>query len=357
MKLDDHPEYKAEEFQASTIRKEWASAYKGIYEAKKGDGNLANNYPPYDKVTRGDIIAGAKGEDQMGGKKKVKKAIGKAMAKEEVGMHRDAKTGEVVSKAEVGKTYYPNMPKKKSSVTKKDVKEGTMDIKGFEIPQKERDAAKERLKQKTAKKQASLKKEEVQIDEVSSHLALTASQKADEERRKAAVAGDTGRAAAKAAQASRLYKGVGPRKARERVKEEVQQIDELVNPKVNLPFSGDKITYNQGGGAGAALGGAAAAGLGAAAAYGLSKLGKKKEEKKDEVKKEGVQFSAEELARIEAIVNSWDEGYQREPDQAGKKDRTHSKQPDPSKPGFTGVGNMSIAQIAKMSKEIEKKQK
>jgi len=35
---------------------------------KKGDGNLANNYPPYDKVTRGDIIAGATGKDQMGGK-------------------------------------------------------------------------------------------------------------------------------------------------------------------------------------------------------------------------------------------------------------------------------------------------
>jgi len=308
MKLDDHPQYKAEEFQASTIRKEWASAYKGIYEAKKGDGNLANNYPPYDKVTRGDVIAGAKGEDQMGGKKK------------------------------------------------KPVKEGTMDIKGFEIPKKERDAAAKRIAAKTAKKQSSLKKEEF-VNEVSSHLALTASQKADEERRKAAVAGDTSRAASKAAQASRLYKGVGPRKTRERMKEEVQKIDELVNPKVNLPFSGDKITYNQGGGAGAALGGAAAAGLGALTGYGLSKMGKKKEEKKDEVKKEGVQFSAEELARIEAIVNSWDEGYQREPDQAGKKDRTHSKQPDPSKPGFTGVGNMSIAQIAKMSKEIEKKQK
>ena len=39
-------------------------------EEKKGDGNLANNYPPYDKVTRGDIIAGATGKDQMGGKKK-----------------------------------------------------------------------------------------------------------------------------------------------------------------------------------------------------------------------------------------------------------------------------------------------
>ena len=39
-----------------------------MVEAKKGDGNLANNYPPYDKVTRGDIIAGATGKDQMGGK-------------------------------------------------------------------------------------------------------------------------------------------------------------------------------------------------------------------------------------------------------------------------------------------------
>ncbi len=53
-----------------------------IEEAKKGvkaptytkkakgsnDGNLANNYPPYDKVTRGDVIAGATGKDQKGGK-------------------------------------------------------------------------------------------------------------------------------------------------------------------------------------------------------------------------------------------------------------------------------------------------
>jgi hypothetical protein len=44
----------------------------GIDEAKKGDGNLANNYPPYDKVTRGDVIAGATGNDEMGGKKKKK---------------------------------------------------------------------------------------------------------------------------------------------------------------------------------------------------------------------------------------------------------------------------------------------
>jgi hypothetical protein len=43
---------------------------KGCYE-EGNDGNLANNYPPYDKVTRGDVIAGRLGKDQMGGKKKV----------------------------------------------------------------------------------------------------------------------------------------------------------------------------------------------------------------------------------------------------------------------------------------------
>ena len=38
-----------------------------------GDGDLANNYPPYDKVTRGDVIAGATGKDQKGGKAKTTK--------------------------------------------------------------------------------------------------------------------------------------------------------------------------------------------------------------------------------------------------------------------------------------------
>ena len=44
-----------------------------MYEAKKkGDGNLANNAVPYDKVTRADIITGALGKDEEGGKKKPK---------------------------------------------------------------------------------------------------------------------------------------------------------------------------------------------------------------------------------------------------------------------------------------------
>ena len=42
----------------------------GVYEAKKkkGDGNLANNAKPYDKITRGDVIAGRLGKDEKGGK-------------------------------------------------------------------------------------------------------------------------------------------------------------------------------------------------------------------------------------------------------------------------------------------------
>ena len=45
---------------------------KGTKGSAKGDGDLANNYPPYDKVTRGDVIAGATGKDQKGGKAKGK---------------------------------------------------------------------------------------------------------------------------------------------------------------------------------------------------------------------------------------------------------------------------------------------
>ena len=56
--------------------KSWKQFNQDLVEKKsskkKGDGNLANNYPPYDKVTRGDVIAGAKDEDQMGGKAKKK---------------------------------------------------------------------------------------------------------------------------------------------------------------------------------------------------------------------------------------------------------------------------------------------
>ena len=60
---------------------------------KKGDGNLANNYPPYDKVTRGDVIAGAKGQDQMGGKKKTKEGDDRTMSRAAKGVMKYGKEG------------------------------------------------------------------------------------------------------------------------------------------------------------------------------------------------------------------------------------------------------------------------
>lgn len=78
--------YAAAESKASELRKKGlrvelatanSSAKKGTYDNKGGDkpndGNLANNRKPYDKVTRGDVIAGATGKDEMGGKRKVNK--------------------------------------------------------------------------------------------------------------------------------------------------------------------------------------------------------------------------------------------------------------------------------------------
>ena len=52
-----------------------AEGKEQLQEAKANDGNLANNYPPYNTVTKGDVIAGRLGKDQMGGKKKIKEAL------------------------------------------------------------------------------------------------------------------------------------------------------------------------------------------------------------------------------------------------------------------------------------------
>jgi len=60
-----------ESIRRSERRAEARFGKRPVQEAKKpNDGNLANNYPPYDKVTRGDVIAGRLGKDEMGGKKK-----------------------------------------------------------------------------------------------------------------------------------------------------------------------------------------------------------------------------------------------------------------------------------------------
>jgi hypothetical protein len=60
---------------ASGKIKEAIARAKDVLEGKgkKGDGNLANNAKPYDKVTRGDVISGRLGKDEKGGKKAVVK--------------------------------------------------------------------------------------------------------------------------------------------------------------------------------------------------------------------------------------------------------------------------------------------
>ena len=50
------------------------------------------------------------------------------------------------------------------------------------------------------------------------------------------------------------------------------------------------------------------------------------------------------------------EGNQRDPE-SSKKDKTYSKQPDPSKDGFTGIGNMSVNDIMKMNAKMKKDKK
>jgi hypothetical protein len=78
-------------------RKKEKDVGEGVYEAKKkGDGNLANNAKPYDKVTRGDVIAGRLGKDEKGGKT-VKEA-----AKPSAGLSKDKKSA-VVKDAKAGK--------------------------------------------------------------------------------------------------------------------------------------------------------------------------------------------------------------------------------------------------------------
>lgn len=48
----------------------------GLKVSEANDGNLANNAKPYDKVTRGDVIAGRLGKDEMGGKEEVEEMWG-----------------------------------------------------------------------------------------------------------------------------------------------------------------------------------------------------------------------------------------------------------------------------------------
>jgi len=68
------------------------------------------------------------------------------------------------------------------------------------------------------------------------------------------------------------------------------------------------------------------------------------------------EYTWEEVAQIYAEELELDENRRMAADPEGSKSG-YSKQPDPSKEGFTGIGNMSIKQIMAMNKKIAAKKK
>jgi len=68
-------------------------------QSSGNDGNLANNAKPYDKVTRGDVVAGRLGKDEMGGKKKSTKPL----AKKEKEVEESTTAGSVATAPTSGK--------------------------------------------------------------------------------------------------------------------------------------------------------------------------------------------------------------------------------------------------------------
>jgi hypothetical protein len=106
-----------------------ADDFKKLRAKKKSvkegnDGNLANNAPPYDKVTRRDIIHGALNKDEMGGKKKVKKeeteSVEESRSKgtafdmsmpSQIPKAPGALTGHTAKKTKTGVEYTKNPPK------------------------------------------------------------------------------------------------------------------------------------------------------------------------------------------------------------------------------------------------------
>lgn len=96
---------------------------KRVIETKKNDGNLANNAKPYDKVTKGDVVAGRLGKDEMGGKKKDKKVA--EANKPSAGKSGEKKTAKGVTAAQ--KKLPPGL--QKAIAKKKGASESTVSAK------------------------------------------------------------------------------------------------------------------------------------------------------------------------------------------------------------------------------------
>jgi hypothetical protein len=92
------------------------------------DGNLANNAKPYNKVTRGDVIAGRLGKDEMGGKAKVKE---EAEAVEEAA--KPKRSAGTVFDAKVAAQYTKSKPGEKAGFSSKKISTGRVYSKNYEM--------------------------------------------------------------------------------------------------------------------------------------------------------------------------------------------------------------------------------
>ena len=130
-----------------------------LTEAKKskGDGNLANNAKPYDKVTQGDVIAGRLGKDEKGGKKadKAGKPFQEAAKKMCAKCKKPAATCKCAVEEQTGKSFQEAAKKmcakckKPANMCKCAVEEGYELDEGFDDMEKanaERHAAEKRAK-------------------------------------------------------------------------------------------------------------------------------------------------------------------------------------------------------------------
>jgi hypothetical protein len=88
--LGKHAEPNLPESMASMLNRLDELAESTKKQNKGNDGNLANNAKPYDKVTRGDVIAGRLGKDEMGGKEQSLKELDLNLLKGAQGAMRNA---------------------------------------------------------------------------------------------------------------------------------------------------------------------------------------------------------------------------------------------------------------------------
>ena len=128
LKAQKEAEAAAEETTEELSKSVWTTCLKGDVGHERHKKAMADNQSAIDAANKRIAKMGIQyptGKKQKTSVAKRKEAEAAKTRKEEVehleegGMHREADTGKVVDKAEVGKIYYPNQPKKQTSVAKR----------------------------------------------------------------------------------------------------------------------------------------------------------------------------------------------------------------------------------------------